>query len=66
MDDSIVRGTTSKKIVDMLYNSGAKEVHMVISSPPIKYPDYYGIDTPNVKELLAANHSIEEIEKNNW
>ena len=47
----------------MLYNSGAKEVHMVISSPPIKYPDYYGIDTPDVKELLAANHSIEEMKK---
>ena len=63
VDDSIVRGTTSKKIVDMLYNSGAKEVHMVISSPPIKYPDYYGIDTPDKKELLAANHSIGEMKK---
>ena len=47
IDDSIVRGTTSKKIVSMLYDAGAKEVHMKISSPPIKYPDYYGIDTPN-------------------
>jgi amidophosphoribosyltransferase len=63
VDDSIVRGTTSKKIVDMLYNAGAKEIHLCISSPPIKYPDYYGIDTPNVKDLIAANHSIEEIRK---
>ena len=63
MDDSIVRGTTSKKIVSMLYEVGAKEVHMKISSPPIKFPDYYGIDTPNVSELLAANNSIEEMRK---
>ena len=63
VDDSIVRGTTSKKIVDMLYNAGAKEIHLCISSPPIKYPDYYGIDTPNIKELIAANHSIEEMKK---
>jgi amidophosphoribosyltransferase len=63
IDDSIVRGTTSKKIVSMLYDAGAKEVHMKISSPPIKYPDYYGIDTPNVEELLAANNNIEEMRK---
>ena len=63
VDDSIVRGTTSKKIVDMLYNAGAKEIHLCISSPPIKHPDYYGIDTPNVKDLIAANNSIEEIKK---
>lgn len=63
VDDSIVRGTTSKKIVDMLYNAGAKEIHLCISSPPIKYPDYYGIDTPNIKDLIAANHSNEEIRK---
>ena len=63
IDDSIVRGTTSKKIVSMLYDAGAKEVHMKISSPPIKYPDYYGIDTPNVEELLAANNTIEEMRK---
>ena len=47
----------------MLYNAGAKEIHLCISSPPIKHPDYYGIDTPNVKDLIAANHSIEEIKK---
>jgi amidophosphoribosyltransferase len=63
IDDSIVRGTTSKKIVSMLYDAGAKEVHMKISSPPIKYPDYYGIDTPDVRELLAANNTIEEMRK---
>jgi len=63
VDDSIVRGTTSKKIVDMLYNAGAKEIHLCISSPPIKYPDYYGIDTPNIKDLIAANHSVKEIQK---
>jgi len=63
VDDSIVRGTTSKKIVDMLYSAGAKEIHLCISSPPIKYPDYYGIDTPNIKDLIAANHSVEEIRK---
>jgi len=63
VDDSIVRGTTSKKIVDMLYSAGAKEIHLCISSPPIKHPDYYGIDTPNTKDLIAANHSNEEIRK---
>ncbi|MEY3962719.1 MAG: hypothetical protein RLZ08_1102 [Pseudomonadota bacterium] len=47
IDDSIVRGTTSKKIVQMMYDAGAKEVHMRISCPPIMYPDYYGIDTPD-------------------
>ena len=47
----------------MLYNAGAKEIHLCISSPPIKYPDYYGIDTPNIKDLIAANHTTEEIRK---
>jgi len=63
IDDSIVRGTTSKKIVSMLYDSGAKEVHMKISSPPIKFPDYYGIDTPVKEELLAANNSVDQMRK---
>ena len=63
IDDSIVRGTTSKKIVSMLYDAGAKEVHMKISSPPIKYPDYYGIDTPVKEELLAANNTIDQMRK---
>jgi amidophosphoribosyltransferase len=61
VDDSIVRGTTSSKIVQMMFDAGAREVHMRISSPPIKYPDFYGIDTPRVKDLLAANMSVEEM-----
>lgn len=61
LDDSIVRGTTSVKIVKMMYEAGAKEVHMRISSPPIRFPDYYGIDTPEQKALLAATHTLEEM-----
>ena len=61
IDDSLVRGTTSYKIVKMLYDSGAKDVHMRIASPEIKYPDFYGVDTPTKKELLAANKTVEEI-----
>ncbi len=61
VDDSIVRGTTSVKIVQMMYEAGAKEVHMRIASPPIKHPDFYGIDTPERKSLLAATHSLEEM-----
>jgi len=61
IDDSLVRGTTSHKIVKTLYEAGAKEVHMRIASPEIKYPDYYGIDMPTKKELLAANKSVQEI-----
>jgi amidophosphoribosyltransferase len=61
VDDSIVRGTTSRKIVKTLKDAGAKEVHMRISSPPIKFPCYYGIDTPSKGELIASSHSIEEI-----
>ncbi len=63
VDDSIVRGTTSIKIVKMMYEAGAREVHMRIASPPIKFPDYYGIDTPEQKSLLAASHSLEEMRK---
>ena len=63
IDDSIVRGTTAIKIVQMMKDAGAKEVHMRISSPPIKFPDYYGIDTPTIDELIAAKKSIKEIEK---
>ena len=55
IDDSLVRGTTCYKIVKMLYDSGAKEVHVRIASPEIKFPDFYGIDMPTRKELLAAN-----------
>jgi amidophosphoribosyltransferase len=61
IDDSLVRGTTSKKIVQMMRDAGAKEVHFRISSPPITHPDYYGIDTPEKEKLLAANHDIEGI-----
>lgn len=61
VDDSIVRGTTCQKIMKMLHNVGAKEIHLRISSPPIKFSCFYGIDTPTSKELIAANHSIEEI-----
>ena len=61
IDDSLVRGTTSHKIIKMLYDSGAKEVHVNIACPEIKFPDFYGVDTPTKKELLAANKSNEEI-----
>jgi len=61
IDDSLVRGTTSHKIVNMLYDAGAKEVHMAVACPEIKYPDFYGVDMPTKKELLAANKSIKEI-----
>jgi len=63
IDDSIVRGTTSRKIVKMIRNAGAKEVHVRISSPPTSYPCYYGIDTPNRKELISSSHTIDEIRK---
>ncbi len=61
VDDSLVRGTTSSKIVKMLYDAGAKEVHVRIASPEIKFPDFYGVDTPTKKELMAANKSTDEI-----
>ncbi|NLJ87422.1 MAG: amidophosphoribosyltransferase [Epulopiscium sp.] len=63
IDDSIVRGTTSKRIVKMLKDAGAKEVHIRISSPPVYYPCYFGIDTPHRKNLIANHYSIEEIAK---
>ncbi len=63
IDDSLVRGTTSVKIIKMLYDAGAKEVHMRIASPPMKYPDYYGVDTPNKDELLASKFDIEGMRK---
>lgn len=61
VDDSIVRGTTSRKIVKMIRDAGAREVHMRISSPPTQWPCYYGIDTPTRRELIASSHSVEEI-----
>lgn len=59
IDDSVVRGTTSKKIVQLIRDAGAAEVHMRISSPPITHPDFYGIDTPRRQDLLAANMDLE-------
>ena len=61
IDDSLVRGTTCYKIVKMLYESGAKEVHVRIACPEIKFPDFYGIDMPSKKELLAANKNLNEM-----
>jgi len=61
VDDSIVRGTTSRKIVKMLKAAGALEVHLRISSPPTQWPCYYGIDTPSRQELIASSHSVDEI-----
>ncbi len=61
VDDSIVRGTTSKQLVQLLRKAGAKEVHMRISSPPVVNPCHFGIDTPTRDQLIGANHSIEEI-----
>jgi amidophosphoribosyltransferase len=61
IDDSIVRGTTSKKIVQMIRDAGAKEVHMLIASPPTISPCFYGVDTPDKKDLIASSSSIEQI-----
>ncbi|HZN95270.1 MAG TPA: amidophosphoribosyltransferase, partial [Myxococcales bacterium] len=61
VDDSIVRGTTSRKIVKMIKAAGAAEVHLRISSPPTQWPCYYGIDTPSRQELIASSHTVEEI-----
>ena len=63
IDDSLVRGTTSVKIIKMLYEAGAKKIHLRIASPPIKYPDYYGVDTPNQNELLASKLDLEGMRK---
>lgn len=63
IDDSIVRGTTSRKIVKMVKAAGAKEVHMRISCPPTVSPCYYGVDTPNKSDLIASSHTVEEIRK---
>jgi amidophosphoribosyltransferase len=63
IDDSIVRGTTSRKIVKMVRDAGATEVHLRISSPPTMNPCYYGIDTPTNQELIASSHTVEEIRK---
>ena len=61
LDDSIVRGHTSRKLVKSLFDAGAKEVHLLISSPPVRFPDFYGIDTPMQEELIASHKTVEEI-----
>ena len=63
IDDSIVRGHTCKRLVKRLFKAGAKEVHLLISSPPIRFPDFYGMDTPNQNELIASFKTVEEIRK---
>jgi amidophosphoribosyltransferase len=63
IDDSIVRGTTARKIIKMIRNAGAREIHVRISSPPTSFPCYYGIDTPTRKELISSSHTIEEINR---
>jgi amidophosphoribosyltransferase len=63
IDDSLVRGTTSRKIVKMVRASGATEVHMRISCPPTISPCFYGVDTPTKKELIASSHTVDEIAK---
>jgi amidophosphoribosyltransferase len=63
VDDSIVRGTTSRKIVRMVRNAGAREVHLRISCPPTLSPCFYGVDTPTKSELIAANNTVEEIRR---
>ena len=63
VDDSIVRGTTSRKLVKMVRQAGARQVHVRISSPPIQWPCYYGIDTPTRKELIASSHHVDEIRR---
>ena len=63
VDDSIVRGTTSRKIIQMIRSAGAREIHMRISSPPTVGPCHYGIDTPSRDELIASSQSVDEIRK---
>jgi len=63
VDDSIVRGTTSRKVVKMLRSAGASEIHLRISSPPTSWPCYYGVDTPSRAELISASHTVDEIAK---
>ncbi len=61
IDDSIVRGHTSKRLIKTLFDAGAKEVHLLISSPPVRFPDFYGIDTPMQGELIASHMTVEQI-----
>jgi len=61
IEDSIVRGTTLKNLVSMIRTAGAKEVHLLSASPPVKFPDFYGIATPQQRELIASRMSIDQI-----
>ena len=61
VDDSIVRGTTTRHLIDLLRSAGAKEIHLRVCAPPIRYPCHYGIDMPNRAELLASDRSVEEV-----
>ena len=63
VDDSLVRGTTSRSLIKMIRDAGAREIHLRIASPPITGPCYYGIDTPTRGELIASTHSVEEIQQ---
>ena len=63
VDDSIVRGTTSQQIVQSLFEAGAKEVHFLVCSPPVRFPDFYGVDTPTQNNLIAATKSLAEIKE---
>ena len=63
VDDSIVRGATSKSLVEVLRQAGAKEIHLRISSPPIKGPCFYGVDTPEKKQIISGHHTVEEVRK---
>jgi amidophosphoribosyltransferase len=63
IDDSVVRGTTARKLVKMMRDAGASEVHLLSSCPPVRFPDFYGIDTPNQKDLIAAHMTISQIEE---
>ena len=63
IDDTIVRGTTMRQVAKTMYHAGVKELHLLISSPPVRYPDFYGIDTPSQKDLIASEKSVEEIRK---
>lgn len=63
IDDSIVRGTTSKQIIKMVRDAGARQIHLLISSPPVKFPDFYGINTPDQKELIAAVKNLKQIKE---
>jgi amidophosphoribosyltransferase len=63
VDDSVIRGTTSRSRIKLLWDAGAKEVHLRVSCPPTRHACYYGIDFPNTKDLIASNHTVEEIRK---